>query len=351
MKRLKKLFSSYWFNSLLIVGLAVLVLYLTLQNNSAEVLQMLKNADCGWLILVAAMVIGIRLLNGLAIKWECNLSFPQYTWLQGVVNAFTGGFFNEITPSATGGQFAQVYIFRKQGIPASSAAGVLWMNFILYQSTMVGSVFLLILLRFHHFYATYSQFFLVVILGFIVNSAVIVGLWAMGRFPKFYTWVCTTGVMIGSKLHLIKDKDKAIDSLNKQLDRFGREVDILRHHKEKIPQVVSTHLLRLMLYYAIPYFCAKALHMPVDISALLDVLALSSFVSMVTSFVPLPGASGGSEAVFVLMFSTIFGRNHVSAVMLIWRFMTYYFDMALGGIVFLIARNQKDVPTMQERIE
>ncbi len=351
MKRLRQLFSSYWFNFLLIAGLTALVLYLTLRNNPADVLQMLKTADREWLIAVVVIVIGIRLLNGLAIKWECNLSYPQYTWLQGIINAFTGGFFNEITPSATGGQFAQIFIFRKQGIPASSAAGVLWMNFILYQSTMVGSVFLLILLRFHHFYSTYSQFFLVVLLGFLVNAAVIVGLWAMGRFPKFYTWVCTTGVRIGCRLHLIKDREKAIENLNQQLDRFGREVGILRHHKERIPQVAGVHLLRLLLYYSVPYFCARALHMPVEFSQLLDILALSSFLSMVTSFVPLPGASGGSEAVFVLMFSTIFGRSHVSAVMLVWRFMTYYFDMALGGIVFLIARHLKDVPTMQERIE
>ena len=82
-------------------------------------------------------------------------------------------FFHGVTPSASGGQFAQVYVFKKQGVPLSDSASVLWMDFIVYQSTMIASVFILILLRFHHFYTNYSQFFLLVLLGFLVNSLVI----------------------------------------------------------------------------------------------------------------------------------------------------------------------------------
>jgi uncharacterized protein (TIRG00374 family) len=64
---------------------------------------------------------------------------------------------------------------------------------------------------------------------------------------------------------------------------------------------------------------------------------------MVNAFIPLPGASGGTEATFLLMFSTIFNQLDVRMVMLLWRFMSYYFDMMLGAIVFLIAKNRSNM--------
>ena len=91
------------------------------------------------------------------------------------------------------------------------------MDFIVYQSTMIASVFILILLRFHHFYTNYSQFFLLVLLGFLVNSLVIIGLWALVRFPKVYTWISTTGLNLGCKLHLVKNPEKALALLKLSL--------------------------------------------------------------------------------------------------------------------------------------
>jgi uncharacterized protein (TIRG00374 family) len=343
MKTLKKLFSSYLFNIALIIGLTGLVVYLTVRDNPQEIFSALEHADPLWMLVIVAMVISIRLFSGFAIKQECNLTHPEYTFRQGVENAFVGGFFNEITPSASGGQFAQVYLFRKQGIPITESAGVLWMNFIIYQTTMVASVFLLILLKFHTFYSRYSQFFVIVLFGFAVNAMVIVSLWALVKFPRFYTWLSTKGIDIGAKLHIIKDKEKALESLNGQLQRFQEEVDLLSNHKPMVAKVTLTHFLRLMVYYAIPYACAKALHIAVTPAILLDVITLSSFVSMVNAFIPLPGASGGTEATFLLMFSTIFNQLDVRMVMLLWRFMSYYFDMMLGAIVFLIARNRSNM--------
>ena len=343
LKQLRKLFSNYLFNIGLIIGLSLLVVYLTVKDNPKEIFDQLRTAKPFWILAIVIAVILIRVFSGMAITYECNLTRPEYTLRQGIENAFVGGFFNEITPSASGGQFAQVYIFRKQGVPVTESAGVLWMNFIIYQSTMVASVFLLILLKFHTFYAKYSKFFSVVLLGFAVNAVVIVSLWALVKFPRFYTWLTTRGIEIGAKLRIVKDREKALASLDAQLKRFQDEIQILSKNKSMVAKVAIIHLLRLLVYYSIPFLCAKALRVPCPLSRLLDVITLSSFVSMVNAFIPLPGASGGTEATFVMMFSTIFGLTAVRPIMLLWRFMTYYFDMMIGGIVFLIAKNRRDV--------
>jgi uncharacterized protein (TIRG00374 family) len=343
MKRLSKLFSSYVFNVTLIIVLAVLVFWLTVKDDPQKVLSLLRHASIGWLLVIVLIEFAIRALVGWTIKKECNLSHPRYTWWQGFVNSLVAGLFNGVTPGASGGQFAQAYIFKKQGVPLHHAASVLWMDFIIYQSTMVVSVFVLILLRFQHFYEKYSQFFAIVLLGFAVSSAVIVGLWALVRFPKFYTWLTTKGFAIGVKIHLIKDPEKARKSVDAQLKRFGEEVIVLRTHRELIPQVAGGHFLRLMLYYSVPFFCAKALHIPVQMSQMIDILALSSFVEMINAFVPLPGSSGGAEATFLLMFSTIFGTSNTGTIMLLWRICNYYFVLIIGFIGFVYAKKQPDI--------
>ena len=46
---------------------------------------------------------------------------------QGFKNAISGTFFNGITPFSSGGQFAQVYIFNRQGISPTNSASILLM--------------------------------------------------------------------------------------------------------------------------------------------------------------------------------------------------------------------------------
>ena len=50
---------------------------------------------------------------------------------------------------------------------------------------------------------------------------------------------------------------------------------------------------------------ALALHIPLKMSEFIDVMALSSFVTMANSFIPIPGASGGTEMVFALLFGSL----------------------------------------------
>ena len=56
----------------------------------------------------------------------------------------------------------------------------------------------------------------------------------------------------------------------------------------------------------------------------------------ITAFVPIPGASGGSEGVYFMLFSPILGTIGTPTTMLIWRFITYYLGLIVGGLVFAV---------------
>ena len=333
---MKNKFQSYFLNVVLILSLTTFVLYFTLKDNYVETFALLKHAKLSWLFIVFAAAILYQAIIGLILKIITNMSNSEYKFRQGFVNALVASFFHGITPSASGGQFAQVYVFKKQNIPFSDSASILWMDFILYQSTMVASVLFLLLIKFKYFYTLHSEFFILVIAGFVVNSLVIVGLYLIVHYKKLYSWITTVGIELGSKIHLVKDKEKTLNSLNAQLERFDLETKKLKNHRPLIYKVVGLNLIRLTLYYSIPFFCAKAIGIEISQGLFINVLALSSFVAMINCFIPLPGASGGTEATYVLMFSTIFSRVGATSTMILWRFSTYYLIMFIGGITFAV---------------
>lgn len=338
--------SKYILNFALIFILSGLVLWLSLREDGASVIAAIRKADLRWIFVILAGVALIRISVGWNLMEYCHLSNRNYTLKQGIINAFIGGFFNQITPGSSGGQFVQVFIFRRQGIGLSQSAGVLWMDFIVFQVTMVITVFGLILLRFSKFYHSYSQFFLVVLLGFIINLGVIALLYAMARFRRVYETLSRFIFKVGTKFHIIKNKASAEVKLEQALVRFAIEVKKLRGNKQILPKVAGSNLLRLFIYYSVPFAAAKALHIPVSVSQLPDILALTSFVTMVNAFLPMPGSSGGTEATFILMFSTMFHSVEARSIMLVWRFMTYFMDVVMGAAVFAYERT---LPSLEER--
>ena len=72
-----------------------------------------------------------------------------------------------------------------------------------------------------------------------------------------------------------------------------------------------------------------------------DTLTASAYIYLVGAFVPIPGASGGIEYGFTRFFGNFIAKNKISAVLLIWRFITYYLAVALGGIIFSLEKKVK----------
>lgn len=336
MKKLIKLFKSYTFNIIFALSITGFVLWITLKDNYRQVFQILTHANILWILFTIGLVLFYHGMIGLVLKMLVNISNPNYRWHQGLVNALVASFFHGVTPGQSGGQFAQVYVFKKQGIAMSDSASALWMEFIVYQSTMVLSVLLLLVLRFTYFYQNHSQFFVLVLVGFLVNASVIAGLYVLVRYPRIYRWLTTSGIQIGSKLHIIKEPDKTIEKIDNYLGRFDKEIKKFHDNRALVIKLVIANLIRLLCYYSIPFFATKALHIPVEITKFIDILALSAYVAMINCFIPIPGASGGTEATFILMFSTFFSSSEATSIMILWRFISFYFVMIVGGLTFLL---------------
>lgn len=107
------------------------------------------------------------------------------------------------------------------------------------------------------------------------------------------------------------------------------------------------NFVRLTLLYALPYVIAVLLGIHLPLSKLLDVIALSSFVTMANSFIPIPGASGGTEMMFSIVFFSIVSLSNKRRLDFVESFHVSYY-IGARRIIFMVAKayyeRRKDAP-------
>lgn len=322
-------------NILLVLAMTIIVVFIVLNDNIKEMLPVVLNIKKEYLILCLIITFLWQFLIGISLTIFTRLIKKDYKLSSGFLNALVATLFNDITPSATGGQIAQMFVFNKQGIKSGDALSILWTEFIMYQSTMCLYGLFLIIVKIKFFLNEFSHLFIFVILGFILNSLVIVGLILLARYDKLQKWITSKGIDIAYHFHLIKDKEATINNLNEQLNHFKKEANNLKYHKKEFIICVLLCVVRLTCYYSIPYIVFVALGTPISFKLFFDCLAIGSFVAIVSNLVPIPGASGGTELVFVSMFTHIFGLLNARTAVLIWRFFSYYLMMLVGALAYV----------------
>ena len=66
--------------------------------------------------------------------------------------------------------------------------------------------------------------------------------------------------------------------------------------------------------------------------SIMEAITASAFVLLIGNFVPIPGGSGGIEWGFLQFFNEFISPSGLSSALIIWRFITYYLGMIVGGI-------------------
>ena len=333
---------SYILNLLLILGLTIFALWFALKDNFKEVISLLSGVPLYFFIAIIAYGLAYNFFIGLIYQTIVKKNKPGYKYIQGLAVAFVGAFFSGVTPSATGGQFGQAYILKNQGIPLSKGASVLWIDFIIYQSVMVIYTTIIMIFKYAYYQANYSSFFVLVLIGWVVNSSVIVLLSTMAKFPNAYKKLSGKVIKLLNKMKIVKDPEATIANWNQQLESFTSEIHILRDEKKMVLKCALYNVIRLTILYSLPLFIAFCMGINVSISMLPDVITMSAFVMIANAFFPVPGASGGTEAAFILIFSFLFTSVQSRSVMILWRFATYHIVILIGGLTFIYCKSKYD---------
>ena len=340
---MKNSLRSYIFNLVLIILITVTTLWFALKDQYKEVMTLIGRMPWYWIVIILSWGLVYAVLVGCILTVFAKRNNKKYQYRQGIATGLVGMFFSGITPSATGGQFAQAYVFKKQGVKLSEGASILWADFIVYQTTMMLYVTILFIVRFHYFMDMVGPWFWAIFVGYLVNIVVIAVLWTVAIFPKLYVSLSGKLVSLLAKLHIVKNKERTLQEWTLQVESFIREIKLMRHDKKLIFKTVGLNIVRMTVQFMLPFYIMRAMGVSVGMNRFVDCLALSSFVLMANAFIPIPGASGGTELIFTALFLSIVHDSILtSGVMILWRFSTYHFVMIAGAIVFILVKRKYD---------
>lgn len=328
-------------NFVLILLLTIAVLYFSLKDNFNEVVNHFTSLNWFWLIIGFILVIGYWYFSSLSMymiarkfnnKINVNKVFK--------INVITH-FFNGITPFASGGQPYQIYALKKEKINLIDSTNICVQNFVAYQIALVllGTV-AIIFNNIFNIFPDIKVLKIFVVVGYLVNLFVAIGLFAISFTRKFNRFVLKLIITLGSKFHIIKDKKATTERFNSYVERFHNSTRLLLKDKKNLLRIIFYNLIGLICNYSIPLVVLYSMGDFSSFNLYIAIMA-SAYVMIIGSFIPLPGGTGGLEYSFISFFGTFVSNGKLTVLMLIWRFITYYFGLISGAIMLNFSRRKE----------
>lgn len=340
MKQEKKKKTDGKFGVLMILLVtAILLLTIALTDSPEDIFATIRAANPLWLL----VAVGFYLLHWLIDSWALHqlilkIGTGKYSFIESVKTAITGTFFSNLTPSASGGQPMQVLRMKRRGVSIGRGTAIMTIRFIVFQTAASLSGIALLLMRYSYFQTRVSGFRTLSIIGLVVNITASILLLLASLYPKFAHWGVRIVTRVLAKIKLIRRREDALEKVDQVMADFAQWPKLIKGDKKLIVGQIIITFLQMISYYSTAYFVFKAIGAPAVDYIL--VLTAAACVWLAAAFVPLPGGSGGTEGMFILFFSTIFIDSSVGVALLLWRFVTFYLPIIIGGVMLFYENRQ-----------
>lgn len=330
--------SNKW--NLIICGIAfvVMIVYLLFVDKIDHVVSALKSINPLFIVLCVLFMGGYWMCEAVSVYVILKPLHPQIRFGQCWANTIIGQYFNCITPFASGGQPMQAYYYVQGGVPLGAGLTALLSRFIVYQFALtVYSVFTLVF-GLNRFGDELSKkgLLLFVIIGFVINTAVIVFLLGIALWKNGTLKVANALISLLAKLKIIKNPLRRRLYITREANKFFTNFKFIKKNAWVIIKSCFFTFLQLTLFFSITYLLCIGFDK--DPRSYLKVISYQAYVNMITSFIPLPGAIGGAELGFSGFFNGIFG-DYTNVAMMLWRILTFYLPILVGIAHILTMRN------------
>lgn len=246
-----------------------------------------------------------------------------------------GFFFSCITPSATGGQPAQIYFMKKEKIPIPVSTLVLMIVTITYKLVLVAIGVLLTLFGqgFIHTYLYDVRH--VFYLGTALNVFCVGAMLVLVFHPELARKILVRGLVVLEKLHLMRHKSSRLEKLNASMDQYRATAVYLKEHVRVLIEVFAITVFQRFALFVGTWFVYRAFGLS-EYSALVIAL-LQGSISVSVDMLPLPGGMGISEKLFSIIFLPIFGSQLLLPGMILSRGLGYYTELIISALFTIVA--------------
>ena len=322
------------------IGFLLLVIGLTRYglfrgSDRDTLLSLLHQANPIWWLLGLTLVVAFILGESLVLHDIMRTLKTPHRLTHCFLYSFIGFFFSCITPSAGGGQPAQVYFMRKDGIDAAVSVPVMILVTITYKLVLVLFALGVLIFRPASVLQALEPVRAWCILGIVLNGAFI-GLYILlVLWPGAVERMLNFSIRHPGKLLGVRRQEKLLAWLHRWMAQYRDVSRCFRRQPMMLLRVTLLTILQRCLLFAVT-FCAMR-SFGITAGTLGSIVTLQAMISLGTDLLPLPGGMGASETMFMRIFPALCGETLALPVLLVSRGISYYGQLLISAIFTVLA--------------
>lgn len=331
-------------NSIIIIAVSVVLVLLVFFTDGVEnMINMIVGTEYKWLVIafsctVLYWVFGSFTLGMLKKGIIGKKNDPGQTFKTVMV----GMFFSALTPFATGGQPAQIYMLKRMGVDGGTGTSIIILKSVFNQTILMIITIGLYFANRQFLVMNIPKFNILFIIGSTANL-ILLSLYGLFLFnSKAAEKAVWYTLKVMSFFKIINDPEEKMEGMHDSLGRFKAGVRILNKNKLYILGAFVMQSLQHFFLFCVPVFMLRAIEGSFTsiFGGVFDIFVCTSMVFMIAALVPTPGTSGGAEGLSLLCIAPFFYNSPKMSVVLVWRLLTYYANIVVGAIFCLLVKEK-----------
>ncbi|WP_081430035.1 lysylphosphatidylglycerol synthase transmembrane domain-containing protein [Pseudothermotoga lettingae] len=306
----------------------IIVIFIAGFTDLSSTVRALKRVSIGWLTIGGFLMICDWFLETITVKIFAISYKTKISMTYLFKSTLIGNFFSAITPFSTGGQPAQIAFMNKRGVEYGEATALYVSRFIVYQLVATGMGIFGVYAAYDILQKNITRFAWFAFAGFALNGAVLMFLLIFSINRNLAIWLVKTLIKPLAFLRLIKHQQAVVEKTIAQTELFNKYMLRSMGNPFLLLFSIFTTLCQMTARVSITYFVARSVGVN---CSYFETVLFQLVLFLVISLMPTPGAMGVSESGYVLFFKFLFGPETV-ATLLLWRFLTYYVNIIIGGL-------------------
>lgn len=334
---------------MLLIPVGFIVYFFISENGFIDLLGNMGSFNWWWISLAVICQFANVFVDAIVLFKITHNYDKNYTIRKSLKTTAVGQFFSVITPGAVGGQPMQIYCMKKQRVDTGVSTSSLIQKFLIYQTTITFYSLVALVCDLNIFNGSLGGAMLgLSLFGFISHAVVILFVFMFSFSRRLTSLIIKKCFNLLSKLKIIKNAPEKAKKLELELLKFHESNIKIYGNKKMFASICFLTVLQLTLIFTIPYAIYRSFNF--SGANYFNMLTGQAFVTMVSSFMPLPGGSGAAEGSFYVFFETFFKENTIKSAILIWRIITYFLNVLVFA-PFARIGNIKETREQLENIE
>ena len=176
-------------------------------------------------------------------------------------------------------------------------------------------------------------------LGLFLNTALVLILLLVMFSPSVIRGIFYRAERIIVGLRLWKESGARREKMEQFLAGYQGTVCFLKENKKMIWVILGGTFLQRFTVFVLTYVVYRGLGL--SGTALPDIVFVQASVYIAVDMLPVPGAQGITEAMYICVFGGIFTGHYLAASMCITRGISFYAVMVIGAAVFAAVNMRK----------